>query len=461
MPKNNPRRSESLRGLLRSVEMFLEIVALTAVYYCVWSTYYDVSYFQEKGIMVLLGLYAFIMLTLFQSSDCANFSQLRCTDLITGQAIALFLTNCITYCQLCLIGSLLLNPMPILLLYCIQFIISVVLVIFFTSLYYKLYAPRDLLLIYGDPRGARLKAKIDSRHDKYNITQLISADVGFDALCREIANHDAIILCDVSAELRNNILKYCYHNRVRVYISPKLTDIVLRGAKNITLFDTPLLLVKSGGLNVYQRIMKRAMDLILGVLVLVVITPVMAIIAVAIKLEDGGPVFYSQERLTLDGKEFQMLKFRSMIPDAEKYTGAILAAEQDPRITRVGRFIRATRLDELPQIVNILKGEMSIVGPRPERKSIAEEYSKEIPEFAYRLKVKGGLTGYAQVYGKYNSTPYDKLRLDLMYVENYSLLLDIKLIILTLRVIFSKESTEGVEVTDKHAQNVGETQHNG
>ena len=156
-------------------------------------------------------------------------------------------------------------------------------------------------------------------------------------------------------------------------------------------------------------------------------------------------MFYKQKRLTLNDREFEVLKFRSMIVDAEKQTGAVLASGNDPRITKVGRFIRATRLDEIPQILNILKGDMSLVGPRPERKVFSEEFCQTIPEFAYRTKVKAGLTGYAQIYGKYNTVPYDKLRLDLMYIENYSILLDIKLILLTLRIIFSKDSTEGVE----------------
>jgi lipopolysaccharide/colanic/teichoic acid biosynthesis glycosyltransferase len=170
----------------------------------------------------------------------------------------------------------------------------------------------------------------------------------------------------------------------------------------------------------------------------------MGAVAAAIRLEDGGPVFYKQKRMTCDGREFEILKFRSMVVDAEKH-GAVLAAKNDTRITRVGRLIRATRMDELPQLLNILKGDMSIVGPRPERKVIADAYARDIPEFGYRLRVRGGLTGYAQIYGKYNTQAYDKLRLDLMYIENYSLLLDIKLILMTLRILFSKESTEGVD----------------
>jgi exopolysaccharide biosynthesis polyprenyl glycosylphosphotransferase len=313
-----------------------------------------------------------------------------------------------------------------------------------------------MLLIYGHKRGVGLKIKMDSRKDKYNITGLISADAGYDAIVAKIPEYDAIILNDVAAPLRNDILKFCYRFRVRTYVAPKLTDIMVRGAKNISLFDTPLLLVKGTGLTPAQRVGKRLMDILLCSIAMIPAAPIMAAVAIAIKLEDGGPVFFRQKRMTRGGREFDILKFRSMIVDAEKYAGAVLATDDDPRITKVGKFIRATRLDEIPQILNILKGDMSIVGPRPERKVIADDYSKDIPEFPYRLKVRGGLTGYAQIYGKYNTSAYDKLRLDLMYIENYSLMLDIKLIILTLRIIFSKESTEGIDKQLENQQKIEE-----
>ena len=187
----------------------------------------------------------------------------------------------------------------------------------------------------------------------------------------------------------------------------------------------------------------------------------MLVTALAIKLEDGGPVFYKQRRVTRGGEQFDILKFRSMIVDAEKggYTLSMRAGERDPRITKVGHFIRATRIDELPQLLNILKGEMSIVGPRPERVENVEAYSREMPEWHYREKVKAGLTGYAQVYGKYNTSAYDKLRLDLMYIENYSLMLDIKLIFMTVRILFSKEATEGFETEaemEAHRQKIAQ-----
>ncbi|MCI7726033.1 MAG: sugar transferase [Clostridiales bacterium] len=441
---------EDMKGFVRVAETLLEITILTLAYYIAWMKGYDLEYFAYKGKYVLMGVYAVILYALFLNSECTMFGQLHRVDLIMGQIISIFLTNAITYLQLCLIANGMLPLTPIVLLTAADIAIAIALILLYTSLYHRLYAPHDMLLVYGHRRGVELKIKMDTRKDKYNISGLISCDEGFDRIVQEIPKYDAIILNDVPAPLRNDLLKFCYRFRVRTYVSPKLTDIMLRGARNITLFDSPLLLVKGTGLTPAERVAKRTMDIIFSAIVLLILSPVMLLIAAAIKLEDGGPVFFRQKRLTRNGREFDILKFRSMVVDAEKYAGAVLATDNDPRITRVGRIIRPFRLDELPQLLNILKGDMSIVGPRPERKVIADEYCKDIPEFAYRLKVRGGLTGYAQIYGKYNTSAYDKLRLDLMYIENYSLLLDIKLMILTIRILFSKESTEGV---DKAAEN--------
>ena len=441
---------EDMKGFVRVAETLLEIVILTLAYYIAWIKGYDLAYFAYKGKYVLMGVYAVLLYALFLNSDCTMFGQLHRGDLIMGQIISICLVNAITYLQLCLIANGVLSPTPILALTAVDIAIAIILIFIYTGLYHRLYAPHDMLLIYGHRRGVELKIKMDSRKDKYNISGLISSDEGFDKIIQEIPKYDAVVLNDVPAPLRNDILKFCYRYRVRTYVSPKLTDIMLRGALNITLFDTPLLLVKGTGLTPAERVTKRAMDILISVLALLLLSPLMLLVSAAIKLEDGGPVFFRQKRMTRNGREFDILKFRSMVVDAEKYAGAVLATDNDPRITRVGRIIRPFRIDELPQLLNILKGDMSIVGPRPERKVIANEYCKDIPEFAYRLKVRAGLTGYAQIYGKYNTSAYDKLRLDLMYIENYSLLLDVKLIILTIRILFSKESTEGV---DKAAEN--------
>ena len=436
---------EDMKGFVRVAETLLEILILTLAYYIVWMKGYDLAYFAYKGKYVLMGVYAVLLYALFLNSECTMFGQLHRGDLIMGQIISICLVNGITYLQLCLIANGILPLAPMLALTGADIVIAIVLILLYTSLYHRLYAPHDMLLIYGHRRGVELKIKMDARKDKYNISGLISSDEGYDKIIREIPKYDAVVINDVPAQLRNDLLKYCYRYRVRTYVSPKLTDIMLRGARNITLFDTPLLLVKGTGLTPAERVAKRAMDIFISANVLLILSPLMLLIAAAIKLEDGGPVFFRQKRLTRNGREFDILKFRSMVVDAEKYAGAVLATDNDPRITRVGRIIRPFRLDELPQLINILKGDMSVVGPRPERKVIADEYCKDIPEFAYRLKVRGGLTGYAQIYGKYNTSAYDKLRLDLMYIENYSLLLDIKLMILTIRILFSKESTEGVD----------------
>ena len=445
---------EDTKGFLRVAETLLEVLILTVVYYLVWRNGYDMFNFAHKGKYVLMALYAALAYLVFQYTDCTMFGQLSRVDLILGQMSSLLNVNGFTYLQLCLIGNAVLALAPMAALVGIQAVIAIVLIFVYTTLYHKLYAPHNMLLIFGSRNSVGLKFKMDSRKDKYNITGLISAEEGYDAIVKKIPQYDAVILNDVAAPLRNDLLKFCYRYRVRTYVAPKLTDIMIRGAKNISLFDTPLLLVKGTGLTPAQRVGKRMMDIVLCAIAMIPAAPIMAVVALAIKLEDGGPVFFKQKRMTRNGREFDILKFRSMIVDAEKYAGAVLATDNDPRITKVGKVIRATRLDEIPQILNILKGDMSIVGPRPERKVIADEYCKDIPEFAYRLKVRGGLTGYAQIYGKYNTSAYDKLRLDLMYIENYSLMLDIKLIILTLRIIFSKESTEGIDKQEENQRKI-------
>ena len=459
MKKGNPGFREDTKGLVRAAQTLAEVLVLTLLYYLVWRHGYPDGLFPNyffKGKYVLMGVYAVMTLGFFLNADCTLFGQLKRTDLILGQLIALVFVNFITYFQLCLIANRMVSVGPILVLYGLQTGAAVALTDINCRIYYRLYAPHNMVMVYGSKSALGLKIKMDSRRDKYNITRLISAQEGCEAICRELPQYGAVVLNDVPAQLRNDVLKFCYENRIRTYVVPKLTDIMLRGAEGNTLFDTPLLLVKGTGLTPMQRAAKRTFDIILCLLALIPAAPVMAVAAAAIKAEDGGPVFYRQDRLTRGGREFRMLKFRSMIVNAEDCSGAVLASQEDPRITRVGRVLRKYRLDELPQIFNILKGDMSIVGPRPERRVLADSYSRTLPEFSYRLKVRGGLTGYAQIYGKYNTSPCDKLRLDLIYIENYSLRMDIRLIILTLRVLFSRESTEGIDKAEENRRRAEE-----
>lgn len=293
--------------------------------------------------------------------------------------------------------------------------------------------------------------KMSSRVDKYMICESISCAAGLREITKLLCDFDGVILCDVPAELRNDLLKYCCGHRLRVYIAPKISDILMRGGDELRLFDTPLILCRNEGLSPEKRFLKRGFDLLIAVLLLLLLSPVMLICAAAVRLEDGGPVFYRQRRLTRDGKEFEMLKFRSMIPDAEADGKPVLAADHDARITKTGNILRRFRLDELPQLLNILRGEMSLVGPRPERPELAEIYAKKHPEFSYRLQVKAGLTGYAQVIGTYDTEPIDKLKMDLMYIEQYSLLLDIQILLLTLKTALFPPETNAEEFSASHS----------
>jgi exopolysaccharide biosynthesis polyprenyl glycosylphosphotransferase len=275
---------------------------------------------------------------------------------------------------------------------------------------------------------------------------------GVSAICEEIEKrYDGLVLWDIPTKDRNLLLKYCYGRSIRVYIMPKIPDVLMKGTTEMHIFDTPIYLIREYALTVEQRAMKRLVDLFCSFVLLILTSPFMLIVAICVKVYDGGPVLYKQVRCTAGGKEFRILKFRSMRVDAEKDGVARLAAQKDDRITPVGHVIRACRLDELPQLWNIFKGDMSFIGPRPERPEIIAQYEKEMPEFNFRMKVKAGLAGYAQVYGKYNTTPYDKLKLDLTYIENYSIWLDLKLMLLTLKILFKPESTEGVDATQTTA----------
>ena len=246
-----------------------------------------------------------------------------------------------------------------------------------------------------------------------------------------IDEYESVYLVDIPAQKRNDWLKYCYEKDKVVYTTAKLSDVLIRTSGLAQDHDQPVLYCTKFGIGGGTEFLKRAFDLVCSCLALLVLWPVMLITAIAIKHEDGGPAIYTQTRCTKDLKEFKIYKFRSMIMESEAETGACLAKTDDDRITKVGRFIRKWKIDELPQLFNIIKGDMSIVGPRPERPELIEENCKLVPEFVLRTKVKAGLTGYAQVRGEYETDKLDKLKWDLIYIENYSLLLDLKVIVMT------------------------------
>ena len=351
-----------------------------------------------------------------------------------------------------LMSAKLVNPKDMLILMLIDVIWIGIWTAISQGLYSMLFPPRDMLLVHGERSPEDILNKFKSRPDKYNICKCMPVKEGCEAICKEIENrYDAMVLWDIPANERNYLMKYCFAHSIRVYIMPKISDVLIKGASEMHIFDSPLYLIREYNLKVEQRFAKRCIDLICSLLLIIITSPIMLITAILIRLYDGGPALYKQVRCTLNGKEFKIIKFRSMKVDAEKDGVARLAMKEDDRITPIGKFIRAVRIDELPQLFNILVGDMSFIGPRPERPEIIAKYLEEMPEFAYRMKVKAGLAGYAQVYGKYNTTPYDKLKLDLSYIENYSIWLDLKLMLLTLKTVLKPESTEGVDKTQTTA----------
>jgi exopolysaccharide biosynthesis polyprenyl glycosylphosphotransferase len=324
-----------------------------------------------------------------------------------------------------------------------QCVILCILVIPIINLYRKIFPPLQVIEIFAGEEG-HLADKINEVPYKYHVADFIQCNVPEKELREAISHYDAVLIGQrVSSNDKDRLLKLCFKENKRVYFSPRISDILVRASDNVNLWDTPIYLNKNAGISPFSAALKRFFDIVLSAAALIILSPIMVGVAIAIKIEDGGPVLYKQERVTKNGKHFMILKFRSMIVDAEKDGRPHPAGEKDDRITKVGKVIRACRFDELPQLINIIKGDMSIVGPRPERYEQVEEYTRENPEFALRQKVKGGLTGYAQVYGKYNTTAMDKLKLDLIYITNYSLLLDLQIIFETIKILFRKESTEG------------------
>lgn len=315
--------------------------------------------------------------------------------------------------------------------------------------YYKLVKNYRTVVVYRNQNDLRRFGDITGKPIErlFKVEKFIQYnEPDYFGLEDQIRGYDALFVAGVNATLMNGLCKYCAENNIRGFFLPHVGDVIMCGATHIKSFTTPVLSVRRSTKTLEYLAVKRAFDILVSLLGLVVLSPLFLLTAILIKAYDRGPIFYKQVRLTQDGREFKIIKFRSMRVDAEKDGVARLSTgDRDPRITPVGHFIRACRLDELPQLINILKGDMSIVGPRPERPEIAREYEKYLPEFKLRLQVKAGLTGYAQVYGKYNTNPYEKLEFDLLYINQMNVLTDLELMFNTVRILFSKESTEGAE----------------
>lgn len=452
------KKMESMKHLYRGISNIVITLVVTVLFSYVWEEWLNILLdrpFLTLGGTTMIVIYMILAIFFIHGFGGYDIGVSRISHASIGCALASLIVNFLMMVfTVMMVGYKSLIP-GIIVAYVELFLADVIILFIITYvltwLYRRIFPPYQMLQIHGEHVN-NLDHKMGLRRDKYVIAETVMDTAPFDVITAKIDKYEAVLINDVPSELKNKILKYCFDRQKRVYFTPKISDIIVKESEELNLFDSPLYLSRNIGFSLGQRIVKRTGDIILSLLGIAVTSPVMLVVAIMIHSYDKGPVFYKQERYTIHKKRFKVIKFRSMIVDAEKKSGARLASENDDRITPIGHFIRATRIDEIPQFFNILKGDMSFVGPRPERPQIHEEYCEKVPEFDFRLSVKAGLTGYAQVYGKYNTTTYDKLKFDMIYVQKASIILDLQLILLTLRVVFQKESTEGVEEGEKTAK---------
>lgn len=429
-----------------AVVKMVNIVLLMIPFLICWTLYYEprTTTVGSKQVSVLVMIIFFLICYYFgQRLDCFRVSILQIRDVIFGEVLATMITDIIMYILIWMLSIHLPNLIPGLITWGGQCVIGVIWAYVMHQSYFSTHPPLRTIVIYDERMGMENLIHTYGYEKRFNIKTVYPVESIMDKL-EVMEEFDAAFLCGIHSRERNIILKHCISHKIKLFMIPRIADVMMRGSEQIHMLYLPILKTQRYKPSIEYQIIKRTMDIVVSGIATIVLSPLFLITAIAVK-SDGGPAFYKQKRLTKDGKVFEILKFRSMRVDAEKYSGAVLSAgENDPRITKVGRIIRACRLDELPQLLNILKGDMSLVGPRPERPELQKEIEKEVPEFGLRLQAKAGLTGYAQVYGKYNTTFYDKLLMDLMYISKPSILEDFTIMLATVKILTSKESTEGV-----------------
>ena len=438
--------------LLRLLKLF-NVLLITIPFAWGWFNYYAQHMalpFYDRGNWVVVALYAVLYMIFGRVYGGFWISLNRISESVYSQALAVMMTSGIMYVVTFLLERQLPDIWPVLVAFAVQLVLSGLWSMAAHVAYYMLFPATKTIIVYDERQGMEKLIQDYGFEKKFTVIKTLTVEQCI-ANIDLLHNAQTVFVSGVHSHERNIILKYCVEQGIMMYLVPRIGDVLMSGAQQMHMFHLPMLRVGRYNPSPWHTIAKRTFDVVSAGALFLVISPLILITAIAIKT-DGGPVFYKQRRLTQDGKEFDVLKFRSMRVDAEKDGVARLSTgDKDDRITKVGHFIRKVRIDELPQLLNIIGGSMSVVGPRPERPEIASQYVKEMPEFSLRLQAKAGLTGYAQVYGKYNTTPYDKLQMDLMYISNPSFWEDLRIIFATIKILFVPESTEGVAEGQKTA----------
>lgn len=433
--------------ILRIIKV-LDAVLVTIPFALCWYLYYAkhiVSPFYAKGDYLVVALFFVLFIIFGRVYDAFLMPMQSISEIVYAQFLAAAVSDFIMYIVIWLLSKHLPNILPGVAALVGQLLMSTIWANSAHRAYYTTFPSQATAVIYDTRHGMEKLIGKYGLDTKYKVVVTASAQECIEDLSM-LDGVATVFLSGIHSHDRNIILKYCVENNINVFVIPRIGDTIMASAHHMHMFYLPMLRVGRYNPQPEYLFMKRLIDIVVSAVALVVLSPIFLVTAIAIKVTDHGPVFYKQIRLTKDDKEFGILKFRSMRVDAEKDGVARLSSgEHDDRITPVGKIIRACRIDELPQLLNILRGDLSIVGPRPERPEIAAQYCEEMPEFSLRLQAKAGLTGYAQVYGKYNTTPYDKLVMDLMYIAKPSIIEDFKIMFATVKILFTPESTEGVE----------------
>lgn len=449
-------KEKILLYLFKCIIMF----AFTGYMYFVWINYYNpylpLSFYRLGNYLIAVVV---LMIYLFFIHVYGGFmvGTASVSDLIFSQIISIGFLQGACYVIFSLLSYKLVSVVPFIVNFLLFSVFAVVWCYLANRFYFKLHKPKKTIVVYGNIDSYYSIKGIKQLKPRFKVVKEYNYEnVSLEKIYKIMENMDAVFICGVPSDYRNELVKFCIANDKAVYIKPKISDTIIRGGKTMQMMNVCVYRCKRSDASLVYVIVKRAFDILLSLIAIIISSPIMAGTAIAIKLYDGGDAIYKQVRLTTNGKEFKIMKFRSMVQNAEKDGVARLATDNDDRITPVGKIIRKFRLDELPQLFNILKGDMSFVGPRPERPEIAKEYEKDIPEFALRLQAKAGLTGYAQVYGKYNTPPYDKVQMDLMYIANQSIIEDLKLMLMTFKIMFVPSSTEGVDENQTTATRISD-----
>lgn len=444
---NNMKTADKIRNELAII---INVVGMTISFAICWfSNYYDrmADPLFREGNWFLILLFIFMYRLLAQVFNTFRISVTRVYELIYSQVLALGITNFVLYIIIILLCRSFQPLWPLVFSFFVEVVISVIWSIVVHDIYFSTHKPKKTLVIWDSRKGINDLINFYGLENRYKVLEVVNVQDCINDIPQHLQGFDAVFLSGIHSRDRNKIIKYCMRHDIDAYAIPRVGDMIMSAAKPLYLFHLPVFKLERFNPSIWYLFFKRLGDIVISSLALIILSPLMLVVGIIIKMTDGGSVFYRQCRLTTNGKQFYVLKFRSMRMDAEKDGVARLSTgSADDRITPIGRFIRAVRIDELPQLINILKGEMAIVGPRPERPEICKKYENEMPEFALRLQTKAGLTGLAQVYGRYNTTPYDKLLMDLQYIASPSLTKDFLICLATIKILFQPESTEGVAV---------------